>query len=122
MKTKLTPHLSRKVITCCIEAAKSGYDPGVLKTQDEYLVLSPLFVIVIWLKNEHGINVWIERGELPDDSWYGIVQRMVLEKDGSRNYQHTHSPKGFADYGLALCDGIERALKMLEPDKNIDHD
>lgn len=112
--TEISKHVSRKTVECIIAAESAGYNLSTKLFQDhEYLVLAPLNNIVTWLRKQHHINVWVERGERPGSSWFAVTETLIKSEQNSY-YKRDHSPGGFVEYPLALCDGIERALKMIE--------
>jgi hypothetical protein len=101
-------------------AEKAGYQQNLVTANSENVSILYLTNIQTWLREAQGIHVWIEVGEGDFIRYFAVVTMYRPAETAGYHTFSDHSQEGFLNYSEALCDGIERALKMLEPDKNME--
>lgn len=105
-------------------ARVAGYVRADVLGWSENEIILELTNVQTWLRESMGIHIFIERGDPENtEGWFAVVHTLEIEADenSARYAKMDHSPGIIQNYTEALCDGIERALKMLEPDENMDH-
>lgn len=117
MANEIPKHTQRKVIDLMVAAEQSGY-LMVRTLPPEVMQLRLLYDVVDWLRIDYLTMIWIEPSSEPQMNFFAVVRRYIPDDEGGYHSQHDHSAEGYSSYILALCDGIERALKMLKPHEN----